>query len=37
MKTRLLSLLLTAPALLAIFGGGWLNALLRGNGWHEGN
>ena len=34
MKTRLLSLLLTAPILLAVTGG-WINPILRG--WQDGN
>ena len=34
MKTRLLSLLLSAPVLLAVCGG-WLAPILRG--WHDGN
>ena len=34
MKTRLLSLLLSAPVVLAIFGG-WLGPILRG--WQDGN
>jgi hypothetical protein len=35
MKTRLLSLLLSGPVLLAVFGG-WLGPIFR-CGWHDGN
>jgi hypothetical protein len=35
MKTRLLSLLLSAPVLIAMFGGGWLEAFTRS--WHDGH
>jgi hypothetical protein len=35
MKTRLLSLLLSATVLTASFGGGWLLPILRS--WHDGH
>ena len=34
MKTRLLSLLLSAPVLIAALAGGWLDAFTRS--WHDG-
>jgi hypothetical protein len=35
MKTRLLSLLLSASVLIASLGGGWLGPILRS--WHDGH
>ena len=37
MKTRLLSLLLSAPILLAVCSGGWVGHILHGRGWQDGN
>ncbi len=35
MKTRLLSMLLSASVLIASLGGGWLECFLRS--WHDGH